>query len=84
MKICRRVELILINNKLQKENTELKQQIECEIANNSLTLERLAITEEEYEEEIKELKKKIEDIPIKEKIDCYDKEGNILGDDNEK
>ena len=28
MKICRRVELILINNKLQKENAELKKQIE--------------------------------------------------------
>jgi len=46
--------------KLCGENTELKKQIECEIANNSLTLERLAITEEEYEEEIKELKKKID------------------------
>ena len=47
---------------------ELKKQIECEIANNSLTLERLAITEEEYEEEIKELKKQIEDIPTEKKI----------------
>jgi len=54
--------------KLCGENAELKKQIECEIANNSLTLERLAITEEEYEEEIKELKKKIEDIPTEEKI----------------
>jgi len=50
-----------IKSIVEKENAELKQQIEREIANNSLTLERLAITEEEYEEEIKELRKQIED-----------------------